>query len=142
MGFKKKKNADSASELTGLELELMKIIWERGSATAAEVSEALGSERPLAATTIHTVLANMRKKGFIEPIPTIERALRFAPRVRQEAVANRSLHQVISDFFGGSTQRLMAHLLSNEKVDECELAELRKLLNSSEPNPKDEVKKP
>jgi predicted transcriptional regulator len=114
-----------------LELTLMQVIWERGSATAAEVGKALRKERPLADTTIHTVLANLREKGYLEPIPTVERALRFAPRVPREQVARRSLRQLLDEFFGGSPRRLMAHLIQQERVDETELAEIRKLFRSA-----------
>lgn len=116
-------------ELTGLELEIMQVIWKRGNATAAEVGEDLA--RPLAGTTIHTVLANLRAKGFIEPIPTVERVLRFAPVVAREKVASRSLRQLMRDFFGGSPQLLLAHLLKEEKVGEAELAELKAMLRDS-----------
>ncbi len=128
---RKKKDPAGAPELTGLELEIMQVVWGRGNATAAEVGAALGRKRPLAATTIHTVLANLRAKGFIKPIPTVERVLRFAPVVAREKIASRSLRQLMSAFFGGSPQRLLAHLIKEEKVGTAELAELRALLNDA-----------
>ncbi|MCE5231643.1 BlaI/MecI/CopY family transcriptional regulator [bacterium] len=128
----RKKKADSgAPQLTGLELEIMQVVWDRGNATASEVGASLGKKRPLAGTTIHTVLANLRGKGFIEPIPTVERVLRFAPVVPKEKVATRSLRQVMRDFFGGSPQRLLAHLVKEEEVGEAELSELKSLLRES-----------
>ena len=126
--MRKKRAATEFPELTGLELELMQVVWERGNATAAEIGEALAARRPLAGTTIHTVLANLRRKGVIEPIPTIERALRFAPRVPRDQIATRTLRQLMRTFFGNSPQRLMAHLLQDEAVGEAELVELKKLL--------------
>ena len=130
-GRKKKKN--TSPDLTPLELTFMRIIWENGNATAAEIREALNSEKPLADTTIHTVLANMRKKGVIEPIPTVERALRFAPLVSREKVAGRSLKQLLIDFFEGSPKRLMAHMLKEEKLDEREMKEIRRLIRKPDP---------
>ena len=131
MAHKPKKPARRGTEdLTPLELTLMQILWDRGDATAAEVRDALQQDQPLADTTIHTVLANMRKKGCIEPIPTVERALRFAPRIQREQVAHRSLKRLLGDFYGGSAQRLMAHLISEGSVDEAELAAIRKMLQS------------
>jgi predicted transcriptional regulator len=117
-------------DLTALELEVMQTIWDRGTATAAEVGEAL--ERDLAPTTIHTVLAHLREKGAIEPIPTIERALRFAPILQREEIGNSRLKRLLKEFFGGSPKRLMAHLLSEDGVDEKELEEIRALLEDSE----------
>ncbi len=130
MARKPKHAAAGSPELTPLELTIMQIVWERDNATAAEVGQALQEKRPLADTTIHTVFANLRKKGYVEPIPTVERALRFAPCVRREQVAGRWLTGLMRDFFGGSAPRLMAHLIEEEKVDEAELAEIRKLLQS------------
>jgi BlaI family penicillinase repressor len=131
MGRKPKQPSGRSPELTPLELTIMQILWERGNATAAEVGDALRERRPLADTTIHTVLANLRKKGYLEPIPTVERALRFAPCIPQEQVAGRWLRGLMRDFFGGSPRRLMAHLIQQDNVDEMELEEIRKLLESS-----------
>ena len=128
---RKKQSAKGNPELTPLELEIMQIIWGRGNATAAEVGEALGPARPLAGTTIHTVLANLRKKGYLEPIPTVERVLRFAPCVPREQVATRSLRQVMRNFFGNSPQRLLAHLMREEAVSQTELAELQAMLRAN-----------
>jgi predicted transcriptional regulator len=130
MGRRPKTNKGGLQELTPLELSLMKIVWDRGTATAAEISDILAPTNSLADTTIHTILANLRKKGYIEPVPTIERAFRFAPRVPRENVAKRSLRRIIGDFFEGSPRRLMAHLIG-EEADERELEEIRKLLKHS-----------
>lgn len=128
MAKQKEKKTSELPALSPLETELMQVIWEQGNATAAEVARALAEHRPLADTTVHTVLANLRKKGYLEPIPTVERSMRFAPCVRREAVATRTLRQLLHDFFGNSPQRLMAHLLHEEKVDQAELEEIRKML--------------
>ena len=131
MGRKPRKASGRQTGLTPLELTLMQVIWERGDATAAEIRQALEKERPLADTTIHTVLAKMRKKGYIKPIPTVERALRFAPLVAREQAARRSLRQLLDEFFDGSRRRLMASLIKEESMDEAELAEIRKMLRSA-----------
>jgi BlaI family penicillinase repressor len=127
----RKKNKKAFSELSPLEMEFMRIIWERGNATAAEIKEILKSSHPLADTTVHTILANMRKKNYIKPIPTVERALRFAPQISRDIIAGNSLRRVLWNFFGGSPKRLMAYLLKEEKVDEREMAEIRQMLKTS-----------
>jgi predicted transcriptional regulator len=130
MNRERQASSDRLPQLTPLELTVMQVVWERGNATAAEVGRALHKARPLADTTIHTVLAKLREKGYIEPIPTVERAFRFAPCIRRDQVARRSLRQLLDEFFGGSPQRLMAHLVQKEKVDETEMAEIQKLFRA------------
>ena len=138
MARKRKSTQGELPELTPLENQLMRVIWEQGNATAAEIGETLKDDRPLAATTIHTVLSNLRKKGYIEPVPTVERSLRFAPRVAAEQVAGRSLRRLMGEFFGGSPQRLMAHLIQEEKPDAAELEKIRKILNQHGSRPSKE----
>ncbi|MCX7013063.1 MAG: BlaI/MecI/CopY family transcriptional regulator [Candidatus Sumerlaeota bacterium] len=120
-------------ELTPLETEIMQVVWDCGDATAAEIAQTLRKTPPLADTTIYTVLARLRKKGYIAPIPTIERSLRFAPVIPREQVGGRSLRGLLQDFFGNSPRRLLAHLLQAGEVDEKELAEIRKLLKKTGP---------
>jgi len=130
VGRRAKSETSKRAELTPLELRVMQVLWERGDATAAEIRQALVVQPPLAGTTVHTVLANLRKKGYLAPIPTIERALRFRPRVSREQVARSSLTHLLGNFFGGSPHRLMAHLIREEELDEEELGEIRKLLRA------------
>ena len=64
------------TELSGLELEVMNLVWKLGECTSADVIEAYNEVRPLADTTIRTVLTNIRRKGYLELIPSIDRVLK------------------------------------------------------------------
>lgn len=142
MAGRKPGSGVGGDELTPLELELMKVVWERGTATGGEVAAALAETRPLADTTVHTVLANLRRKGYLKLVPTVERSLRFAPTVERNAVAAKSVWKVLGDFFAGSPQRLMAHLIGEGAVDEAELVEIRRMLNKARGNAEPKEKTP
>jgi BlaI family penicillinase repressor len=131
MASQTRKGPGRLPKLTPLELKLMQVFWARGDATTAEVRKALQKEHPMAATTVHTLVTKLREKGYIEPIPTVERSVRFAPRVERAQVARRSLRELLDAFFGGSPKSLMAHLLKEESLDEAEMAQIRKMLRSS-----------
>ncbi len=116
-------------ELSRLELAVMGVVWELGDCSSAEVIAAFTKRRRLAVTTIRTVLANLRKKGYLEPIPTIERGFRLRARVTRDAVAGRTLRGLVGSLFGGSPRQAIAYLLKNENLDETELKEIRRLLD-------------
>jgi BlaI family penicillinase repressor len=116
-------------ELSRLELAVMGVVWELGDCSSAEVIAAFTKRRRLAVTTIRTVLANLRKKGYLEPIPTIERGFRLRARVTRDAVAGRTLRGLVGSLFGGSPRQAIAYLLKNERLDEAELKEIRRLLD-------------
>src|ERR1700722_8849993 len=109
-------------ELSRLELAVMGVVWELGDCSSAEVIAAFTKRRRLAVTTIRTVLANLRKKGYLEPIPTIERGFRLRATVSRDAVAGRTLGGLVASLFGGSPREAIAHLLNDERLDEAEFA--------------------
>jgi len=116
-------------ELSRLELAVMGVVWKLGDCSSAEVIAEFTKRRRLAVTTIRTVLANLRKKGYLEPIPTIERGFRLRARVSRDAVAGRTLRGLVGSLFGGSPRQAIAYLLKNEHLDESELKEIRRLLD-------------
>jgi predicted transcriptional regulator len=116
-------------EMSRLELAIMDVVWRLGDCSSAEVIAEFTKRRRLAETTIRTVLANLRKKGYLEPIPTIERGFRLRARVTRDAVAGRTLRGLVANLFGGSPREAIAHLLQDERLDDAELKEIRRLLD-------------
>jgi predicted transcriptional regulator len=119
----------SLPELSPLELEVMNVIWELGECTSADVIAEFTKIRKLANTTIRTVLANIRKKGYLEVVPSIEPRIRFRPSVTKRTVTRRTVRQLLSNMFSDSPREAIAFLLEEEKIDAGELAEIRKLLD-------------
>jgi predicted transcriptional regulator len=116
------------SELSPLELEVMSVIWELGECTSADVIREFGKKRKLANTTIRTVLANIRKKGYLEAVPSVEPRIRFRPAVTRRTVKRRTVKQLLSNMFGDSPREAIEFLLKEEDIDEAELGEIRRLL--------------
>jgi BlaI family transcriptional regulator, penicillinase repressor len=115
-------------ELSRLEQEVMNIVWQLKECSSAEVIEAYARERQLAKTTIRTVLTNLRKKGYLEKVPTVERGFRLRPVVSRETVARRTLKNMVGTLFGGSPRYVVSCLLKESKLDEAELEEIRRML--------------
>jgi BlaI family transcriptional regulator, penicillinase repressor len=123
----KKSNAN-LPELSRLEQEVMNIVWQLEECSSAEVIEAYARERQLAKTTIRTVLTNLRKKGYLEKVPTVERGFRLRPVVSRETVARRTLKNMVGTLFGGSPRYVVSCLLKESKLNEAELEEIRRML--------------
>jgi predicted transcriptional regulator len=118
------------ADLSRLELAVMDIVWELGSASSSEIVAAFQKHRPLAPTTIRTVLTNLRRKGYLKRVPTVERGFRLKATVSRAVVARRSLREVLKTLFQGSLQQTIACLLSDESLSDEEMAEVRRLLES------------
>ena len=118
--------------LTDAEHRIMEILWQRGSATVAEVAEALSGKDGTAYTTILTMMRIMRAKGYLSSRKE-GRAHVFSPRVDREDAARKAVKQVLTKFFSGSPGELVLSFLRDEELSPEELDELkRKILENEE----------
>ena len=110
---------------TERELDLMSVLWERGSGTVSEVLEAL--EDDLAYTTVLTTLRNMEEKGHVHHEEE-GRSYRYYPDVPREAAGRNALRRVVNTIFGGSRERLLMQLVSDDELSDEELRRLRRFV--------------
>jgi predicted transcriptional regulator len=113
--------------LTEVELELMTILWRLGEGTVNEVQAALPAERPLAYTSVSTVLRILEKKGFLA-VRKQGRGHLYVPRVSKEAYEAHSLQDLIERVFDGTPEALVRCLVQSSRLSARELAALRALL--------------
>jgi len=116
--------------LTNAEHRIMEVIWARGSATVAEVVEALKGKD--AYTTILTLMRILKEKGYLSSRKE-GRAFVFVPRVDRNTAARKAVHQLLSKFYSGSPSELVLSFLREEDLTPEELDELKqKIRNSGE----------
>ena len=111
---------------TDRELDVMAVLWRKGSGTVAEVRDAL--DDTFAYTTVLTVLRTLEDKGFITHIAE-GKAHRYLPAVTPDLAGKSALTRVLDKIFAGSPELLLTQLVSDRKLDTAELKRLRKLLD-------------
>ena len=111
--------------LSERELDVMAVLWDRGSGTVAEVRDALLD--PLAYTTVLTVLRTLEEKGFITHLAD-GKAHRYLPAVTPDLAGRSALSRVLDKIFGGSKELLIAHLVRDRKLSPDEIRRLRRML--------------
>jgi BlaI family penicillinase repressor len=116
---------------TDRELEILRVLWERGSASLGEVCEALRVGRPVATTTVATMLRVMLDKGLVRRKQAESRGQKWSAVVTHAAAAKTMVGKLVDGIFDGSAQQLVAHLVEGGKLSNAELAELRELLASN-----------
>ena len=111
---------------TPRELDVMAVLWDKESATVADVQDALHDE--LAYTTVLTVLRTLEEKGFVRHSAD-GRAHRYHPLVARERAAASALRRVLGKVFGGSPELLLTQLVDDERITEADLRRMRALLD-------------
>ena len=98
--------------LTPLELDIMKAVWWRPPITVRDVQELIRPSRPLAYTTVMTIMDRLRHKGFLTR--KLEgRTHLYEPAVAYTAVRDDAVSKLIQSFFGGSPEDLQEFLNGN-----------------------------
>jgi len=113
--------------LTDQELEIMKIIWTRGTATVRDVYEELLTRRKIAYTTVMTMMGILEQKGHLKKSAD-ERAYLYTPAQPQREVVGNMVHDFLKRVFNGSAKPLLVQLVEDKKLSTEELDEIRKLL--------------
>ena len=112
--------------LSERELDVMAVLWDRGSGTVAEVRDALLD--PLAYTTVLTVLRTLEEKGHVGHEEE-GKAHRYRPLVARERAGRSALRRMLDKLFDGSPELLLTQLVSDRKLSPDELRRLRKVLD-------------
>lgn len=112
--------------LTNREADLMEVLWEQGPSTVTEVRDAL--DDALAYTTVLTVLRTLEDKGYVGHRQE-GRAHRYEALVAREAARKSALRSLSHKLFEGSTELLLTHLVTDDKLTDEQVRRIRRLLD-------------
>ena len=115
------------------ELEILKVLWEQGPSGLKQVCDGLRRARPVATTTVATMLKLMQEKGLVERGEGEgSRGSLYSAGMSREAASAGLVRRLVDMVFDGSARRLVAHMLENEKLSERDRAEIRRLLDEDD----------
>jgi predicted transcriptional regulator len=112
--------------LTGQELEIMKIVWERDSATVRQVYETLLERRKVAYTTVMTMMKILERKKYLKKTE-VDRAYVYRPAQPKRQVIGAMVKEFVNRVFNGSAQPLLVHLVEDNELTREELEEIAML---------------
>jgi len=110
--------------LTPLETLIMNVLWDESPTAVKQVQERLKSIKPMAYSTVLTMMRILRDKGFLASRRQGKADL-YRPLVTREDMGRRSLGEVIESFFSGSAEALVSQLLDNQSLSDEELKAIR-----------------
>jgi predicted transcriptional regulator len=116
-------------EPTESEVEILQILWQKGSATVREVHEVLETRKDVGYTTTLKLMQIMVEKGIVDR-DTSKRIHIYKPLIPQSSVENNLINKLRQKIFRGSASRLVIGALSSEPVTEEELEEIKEFLDS------------
>ena len=123
--------------LTQAELRLMKILWDRGESTVAEMVAAISAEEALAYTSVLTTIRILDTKGYVSHRQG-GRAFRYSACIREIEASRSEVRHVLHRFFGNSRERLLLSLLGDDEISPGELSRLKEAIANAPEDAREE----
>jgi len=112
---------------TQAELDILRVLWDRGPSTVRDVHSTLAKERAIGYTTVLKFMQIMAEKGLVARDET-ERAHVYKAKVAQEQTQRQLVRHLLEGAFGGSATKLMMQALASKPATAEEIAQMRKML--------------
>jgi BlaI family transcriptional regulator, penicillinase repressor len=117
--------------LTPQELAIMKVVWRKDETTVRDVHEALNETRPVAYTTVMTMMRIMEEKGYLTKA-THEKAHVFRPAKPRQQVIGGMVRDFLDRVFDGASDGLLVHLARDNKLTAKQRRIVRQLLDDKD----------
>lgn len=112
---------------TERELEILKILWERGEASVRDVYEQMRETAPIVQNTVQAFLRTMEEKGLVHH-RVRGRTFLYKPVAPREQTTRRLAKHFLQHVFDGAIDQLVETLFTHRAPTEAELARLEELL--------------
>jgi predicted transcriptional regulator len=119
-----------ARTLTEQELEIMKVVWERGASTVRDVYEVLRERKTVAYTTVMTMMNILEGKGHLVKRPD-GRAYVYEPAQAKTQVISSMVQDFLDRVFNGAAQPLLLNLVENEKLSKDDLDAISRAIDEA-----------
>jgi BlaI family transcriptional regulator, penicillinase repressor len=119
-----------ASTLTPLELEIMKVVWQKGEASVRDVFEQILERRKVAYTTVMTMMKVLEGKGHLKR-RLDDRAYIYKPTRPESAVVGSMVREFVDRLFDGAAAPLLVHLVKDRRLSRKELEELARQIEEA-----------
>jgi predicted transcriptional regulator len=111
------------------ELDVLKVLWDKGQATVREALETLrGAGRQWSYATVATLLDRLESKGLVTSDRS-DLAFVYRPAISSQEVQQRRLNNLVDKLYQGEPGLLVLHLLKSHPLDPGQAKEVRAVLD-------------
>jgi BlaI family transcriptional regulator, penicillinase repressor len=115
-------------QISDAEWDVIKVLWDRGQASAQDVTEALAVGRNWRPQTVKTLLNRLVKKGAVAYAEEGRRFI-YRPKVSRDAVARAESRSFLSRVFDGAVTPALVHFLKLGNLSSADIDELKRMLD-------------
>ena len=119
--------------ITGAELRIMKVLWQRGSGTVRQTLAALPADEgsPPAYTTVMTMMKQLAEKGALK-VDCQRQPLVYTPAVRRDQILRQRATQFLQTVFDGRAEDLVLHLVEEADLSAADIRRIEAKIKERE----------
>lgn len=116
-------------QISEAESEVMKVLWELGRATSAQIVDRLVQATDWKPKTIQTLIARLTAKGAITVEDTGARAYIYLPSVSEDEFRAHANVTFLQKIYNGSVNLMLASFVREQKISKDDIEHLKKMLD-------------
>jgi BlaI family penicillinase repressor len=102
-----------------VQLQIVQVLWEKGPCSARDITDALNKRRPVAHSTVQTLLRKLEAKGAVAHRIS-GRTFVYYPLTEETNVRRNATRELVDRVFGGSVGGLISYLRQYERIPQDE----------------------
>jgi BlaI family transcriptional regulator, penicillinase repressor len=120
-----------SSQTTAVELEILRILWDRGASPVREIHARLAADKGTNYSTTVKMLSVMLTKGLVKRDEQVRPHV-YRAAISREGAAKSFLADLIDKVYNGSAMSLVLQALAGGRASPEEIDEARRLLDTME----------
>lgn len=111
------------------ELEVLKILWKKQSATSSEVVKELEEIKDWKPKTIQTLINRLVTKEYINVDKTNKKAYIYMPNISESEYKKDANESFLEKLYSGSVNMLISTFIKEKKLSKQDLDELKNMID-------------
>ncbi len=122
----------TSHNITEAEWPIMRVLWENGSATAAEIVDAVTGERDIAMRTVKTLLRRLVAKHAVAYAidPDDSRIYHYRAVIKKDEAIQTKNRNFLANFYQNNVGELLGYFVGETALSDEQITELQQLLDS------------
>ncbi|MBE7013926.1 MAG: BlaI/MecI/CopY family transcriptional regulator [Ruminococcaceae bacterium] len=126
-------------QISEAEIEVMKVLWEKGEATAKEIVNEIEKTNEWKPKTIQTLITRLVGKGAIKTDKINAKSYIYFANITKEEYQSYANKSFMKKLYNGSLNLMLSSFIKNERLSESDIQELRKILEEKQNEYKQDI---
>ena len=116
--------------ITDAEWLIMRALWDKGSATASEITAVVRREREVSSQTVKTLIRRLIDKHVVGYAidPGDSRVYHYRPLIRRDEAVRQKSEAFVSQVYQNDLGEFLAHFVENGDLADDELVRLQHIV--------------